>query len=531
MMNKIKLLIKHNWKSILSGVLIGTSYIPFPPWAIIFAYAPLWIQIVSEPNMSLKQAFARGWWTQFVLTLIGFHWIAFVSHEYGHIPWPVSAVILLLFASAMHLYIPLATLFSHWLRQRLNLHPVSLLFTLALSTSLFEVLWPSLFQWNLGYTLYGFHLPWAQLAEYVGILGLSCAIFLINALVAWCYFSRSKRSFIAVGLTAALILALIPVGLQLETAAQKSNGQFSILLVQPNIGNTEKYYAERGAGYIQYILDKDIEVTDRGLTQNPDVDLVAWAETAFPEFLNTHHYGRRYTTQLVSYIQKTKKNFYIGAYSKDGPGVKKPKDYNATFLLDENAQPLAEPYHKTHLLIFGEYAPFVETFPWIAKINPGGEGFGRGSGPTVFPFKNFWIGNQICYESLDPRFSAKLSLLGANVIFNVTNDSWFNPMQGPYFEARQHRDMTFARAIETRRPVVRITNTGYSSVALADGSILPQGPLFQEWAGRYEVKINTEAPVTFYARYGQWLIFVIICGLILSLWLGSKTDPTEVAPS
>ncbi|MGE5247985.1 MAG: hypothetical protein ACM3L8_06530 [Verrucomicrobiota bacterium] len=27
---------------LLSGLLIGTSYIPFPPWALAFCFVPLW---------------------------------------------------------------------------------------------------------------------------------------------------------------------------------------------------------------------------------------------------------------------------------------------------------------------------------------------------------------------------------------------------------------------------------------------------------------------------------------------------------
>jgi apolipoprotein N-acyltransferase len=510
---------KHYRLAILSGILIGTSYIPFPPWAILFAYVPLW-WILTSKELSLKQVFFQGWWTQFVLTLIGFYWIAFVAKEYGYLPWPVAILLLFLFAGFIHLYIPLAALSSQWLKLKLNLNRVSHVFLLAFLTSLLEIVWPSLFPWNLGYTLYSAHLPWAQLAEYIGFLGLSTAILAINALITWVYFSRSRTAYLTAAAVSLIVLALVPVSLNLKQQAQKTDTEFSVLLVQPNIGNVEKYYAERGAGYQQFILDRSLAVTEKGLAENPNVDLVAWAETAFTDFFNPYYYDKKYPSQLVSFIKKTQKSFYLGAYSKDPPEAKKRRDYNATFLVDENANPLSEPYHKTHLLIFGEYAPFVETFPWIAKINPGGEGFGRGSGPTVFPFKNFNIGNQICYESLSPSFSAKLSRIGADVIFNVTNDSWFNPVSGPHFEAQQHRDMTLARTIEVRRPVVRITNTGYTTVALADGTQMAQSPLFTEWAGQYTVRFLNKAPLTFYARYGEWLVILIIAIIFIILFLG-----------
>src|SRR5438445_11168542 len=73
--------------ALLSGILVGTSYIPFPPWALIFCYAPLWLSVtddqwlsvtddqrlsVTDEKTSVKKAFWAGWLPQFTLTLIGF---------------------------------------------------------------------------------------------------------------------------------------------------------------------------------------------------------------------------------------------------------------------------------------------------------------------------------------------------------------------------------------------------------------------------------------------------------------------------
>jgi len=30
------------WPAVASGVLLGTSFIPFPPWAVFFCFVPLW---------------------------------------------------------------------------------------------------------------------------------------------------------------------------------------------------------------------------------------------------------------------------------------------------------------------------------------------------------------------------------------------------------------------------------------------------------------------------------------------------------
>src|SRR5665213_2951249 len=82
---------------ILSGFFIGTSYIPLPPWAYLFAFVPLWIFWLKEP--SLIRVFIGGWVTQFVLTLLGFSWVAHTIHEFGHMPWPVAILGLIGFCS------------------------------------------------------------------------------------------------------------------------------------------------------------------------------------------------------------------------------------------------------------------------------------------------------------------------------------------------------------------------------------------------------------------------------------------------
>ena len=36
---------------LLSGALIGTSYIPFPPWALLFCHVPLWAFWLRETSV------------------------------------------------------------------------------------------------------------------------------------------------------------------------------------------------------------------------------------------------------------------------------------------------------------------------------------------------------------------------------------------------------------------------------------------------------------------------------------------------
>jgi apolipoprotein N-acyltransferase len=245
---------------------------------------------------------------------------------------------------------------------------------------------------------------------------------------------------------------------------------------------------------------------------------VVWPESAFPDFLDSFALSRPYPQQFLAFLHEIHRPILTGAYSEDPPGQQKRHEYNGIFVFDENGRMTDPPYHKTHLLIFGETLPFVEQFPWLAKYNPGGSGFGRGSGPSVLRMGNVLLGAQICYESLYPDFSRQLEQKGAQIIVNVTNDSWF----GPRFEPYQHLYMTLARGLETRRPLIRSTNTGISTVVLADGTVLEQSPKFQTWAGFFDVKYQTHPETTLFTRFGAWLGPALGAILILALLLGRQ---------
>jgi apolipoprotein N-acyltransferase len=141
------------------------------------------------------------------------------------------------------------------------------------------------------------------------------------------------------------------------------------------------------------------------------------------------------------------------------------------------------------------------------------------------------LGPQICLESIYPMFSASMARQGAEVLSNVTNDSWF----GNTFEPYQHMTMTLARAIENRRPLLRSTNTGITTVALADGTVLEKSPIGKEWVGYYRVPFKRNPPLAFYSRiagYAPWLALFIAVAIILVTALrpragkkpGKKTD-------
>ncbi|HSM00340.1 MAG TPA: apolipoprotein N-acyltransferase [Candidatus Limnocylindria bacterium] len=499
---------------ILSGILVGTSYIPFPPWALFFCLVPLWLFWLREG--SWKRVLFGGWLAQFVVTLVGFHWVAHTAHEFGHLPWPVAVIVLLLFCAVGHLFIPLTGLLWALFCTGRNFPRWAKLGLLPAATALCWHSSPMIFPWNLGYAWLWGRLPAYQLAEFAGFTGLSALTIALNLafLVAW----ENRKTLVGarvLGGALAFLLAVNALGWMRGRNLPPPDAIVRVLVVQANIGNLAKERAERGQVFREEILEKYFALTERGWA-NPEgsrPDFVLWPESAYPDTFFPGRMDSGNALTLREFLSRRAIPLATGARGFDEAAGKKT---NAFFLFDENGEAAGLPYHKSMLLAFGEYMPGARIFPALRRWFPRTADFARGNGPGVKPFRGLVLGPQICYEGLFPGFSRQLADQGAQVFVNVTNDSWFGTSAEPY----QHLAMTLARGIEFRRPVVRATNTGISTVMLADGTILDQSPLHREWFHRYDVPYRKDPPPTFYQKYGFLLlpiVLILAVGILLTI--------------
>lgn len=514
---------KYKWP-LLSGVIVGTSYIPLPPWGILFCYLPLWWWLINKAE-NRKEAFVAGWVTQFSLTLIGFHWIFYTANVYGQFPWYLSFLTLIAFCTLAHIYIAITSYCFFIFKEKCKTNLSQQLIFLVLAHSLAETFWPGIFPWNLGYTLLWAKLPMYHFADLIGFLGLSFFLFVFHFMFAKIYFSNKSVSSKAIQSTL-VVLGFVLLNLVGYLHGEKwkiTDKELNVLLVQGNIGNIEKFMAEKGRNFRTDILNKYISLSQKGLNENKNVDLLFWPESAIPEFLNTNYRLNKNQKRLSEFLSSIEKPVLTGAFSKDDSNPNPESSvYNALFLLDKEGKELAMPYHKTILLIFGEYLPLSETFPILLKLLPFIANFGRGPGPSILPLPmdatkgDFaLIGAQICYEGIFPDFSAGLAKNGAEILANVTNDSWY----GVPFEPYQNMVMTLARGIEVRRPVIRSTNTGISTSIDAYGNFANFSPMQTEWAGVNKIKYLNNPPKTIFTDWGKNFWMIILIAFILHILL------------
>ena len=114
-------------------------------------------------------------------------------------------------------------------------------------------------------------------------------------------------------------------------------------------------------------------------------------------------------------------------------------------------------------------------------------------------------------ESLFPAPSRQLTQEGAAALVTVANNAWF--FQSP--AAAQHLQMTRMRAVENRRTVIQVANTGLS------GMVDPFGRLTQATDLGSRATINADVQLrrlrSWYTRLGDWII--LASGLVIVVFV------------
>ena len=180
-------------------------------------------------------------------------------------------------------------------------------------------------------------------------------------------------------------------------------------------------------------------------------------------------------------------------------------------------------YHKNKLLPFGEGLPFGPLnkiiAPYLKDIM---SFFAKGDGPTLFKTKNgSYFTAAICYEILFTGLIRNYLNSFENrpdFIVNLTNDSWYGVTSEPY----HHLELSHWRAMEHYLPVVRMTNTGISSVLYPDGSESKRTGLYTQEILDINLQTPSVSVPTISQKWGTLtllLLFIPIFGLALILGL------------
>lgn len=184
--------------------------------------------------------------------------------------------------------------------------------------------------------------------------------------------------------------------------------------------------------------------------------------------------------------------------------------YNTALLVDATGRVQGR-YDKNYLLLFGEYMPFEQYFPFLRRYFPEAGAFRPGTEVEVFALGPMRMGIMVCYEDILPAFTRRLAGKDPNLLVNITNDAWF----GKTAEPSLHLLLATFRSIENRLTMVRSTNTGISAF------IDPLGRITQSTAIERPETLVEDVPLlqidTIYRRHGPLFAYatVVLSGLLV----------------
>lgn len=489
--------------AIAASALIAIPFL-FPslfPLAWI-AFVPLfWV----VEGAGLRHALLWGWLIGGIANLAGFYWLPYTIRVFGDLSYAVSVIVFFLYA----LLEALQFAFFALLVRMAGLGPLAL-FPALLWTAL-EFFFPLLFPWHLANTQANFS-TLIQSADLVGPYGTSFLLMWLNATIYAALFRGGgrRRAPLAAGaiLGVSVAAALVYGHLRLSTIAARMTAapKLALAAVQGNIDVGVKWDPAKLQRNLQ--IYRDLTKTITGAS------LVIWPETAVEAWLPEQ--SRQLPDDILPPLSGEVRDFIFGARSFRGdPNSREFAAFNSAFLADRGGK-LQGRYHKQVLLAFGEYIPFAELLSRIPGVPQIGS-FGRGDGPRTLTLSGgARVAPLICYEDLMPSLSRRfVAEQGAHLLVNLTNDAWYGRSAAPW----QHARMAQWRAIETRRSLVRVTNTGLTVVIDPRGSMVQSLPLF--------VSAILTAPValmegeTFYIRFGDWFAwgasFLALAALIARL--------------
>ncbi|WP_309400545.1 apolipoprotein N-acyltransferase [Cerasicoccus maritimus] len=317
----------------------------------------------------------------------------------------------------------------------------------------------------------------------------------------------------------ALALVFLSVWLYVRTIAKAQAREpiFNVAVVQPWIPADLKWTHE--------MVEENLS-TLRGLTEQasqltPKPDLILWPEAAPPYPMIRQDGDRNMEHWIQGGVDKVGVPLMTGALAEFPNG-----DWaNAIFLLEPENGLFDGYYSKRRLVPFGEYIPMRDALFFVKTVVPLDIDLKPGDHSRPLPLtvngKTWKVGALICYEDIFARLGREVAREGADFIAVLTNDGWYGEEAGAY----QHAAHSVLRAVETRRPVIRCGNHGWSGWIDEYGNVRdvltgPDGLIYARATKSFALSYDPvwQDQLTFYARYGDWVLWGGGCFLLGAIW-------------
>lgn len=371
---------------------------------------------------------------------------------------------------------------------------------------------------------------WVQWYEYTGFSGGSLWILLSNVFLFKIISTNKtiKELGKPIALFALFIIVPITLSYLMYFNYTEKGIPEQITIVQPNIDPyNEKFDGMTSEAQLQKLM----QIASTHLTSN--TTYLVGPETAIVNNIWENEMDQDYSIAMLdSFVNLyPKMNIVIGASTtymylpndkmsptkrKYGSTGKYYESYNTALQID-GVQPI-QIYHKSKLVPGVEKMPFPAFFKLFEgfAIEMGGTtgSLGMQDDREVFisKNKNTKVAPIICYESIYGDYVSEYVRNGANLLFIITNDGWWEDTPG----YKQHLAYAKLRAIENRRSIARSANTGISAFINQRGDISQPTAWWQEAVISETLFANSET--TLFTTTGDILgksaLFASALGLI-----------------
>lgn len=534
--------------AVVSGLLLAFGW-PTKgfPILLFFGFVPLLFaenKIIQTPNLKRKslKIFGLSYVSFLIWNGIGIWWLHY-AQEYAADGGLQNSWISYLFpVLANALLMSIVFQMYHWVKSKSgNSYGLAFFPAIWMSFEKFHLEWEMTWPWfNLGNGFANYH-QWIQWYEFTGTFGGTLWILIGNLIVfyfLYAYLNLKEKKYLHKLIIYTVLWIGIPIGTSywIYHSYEEKGEEVTALILQPALDPyTEKYTKDSFQ-----IVDELIQLTHQNMT--PEVQFIVAPETAFPgnapglnmDKLNSDFLLNRFQMSFNRYPQAS---FVSGVelmryypYEKLASPTASKFGNTDTWVDVTNSAIQISPkdsiqyYHKSKLVVGVEHFPYMKTLkPLLGDImlNFGGTVrthlTQKERSVFVNSLNNAVIAPIICYESIYGEFTTDYVKKGANVLFIMTNDSWWGNTDG-HRELLQFGNL---RAIETRRDIVRAANSGVSAFINQRGDIVSS--LSYEIKGTLTGKAKLNNEQTFYTQHGDYLarIALVLSGILMGYAIAS----------
>lgn len=534
-----------------SVVLLILSFPDFNLWPLAWVgFVPLMIGLARTPDA--RQAFLLSWAAAALFFYGTCYWLTHAMVHYGQIPRPLAYLLLIPGALIVGLFPALWGAAFVRLRFRFGLPRALLLAPFAWAACEWARLGVSGQLWNaVGYSQ-AYAPALIQPARWGGVYAVGFLILTVNAALAYVILKPSVRAFVmaavALALVALTVLLSAPFASHVDATTNEAGAV--VVAVQPNVSAT----FGRSPAETEALVNRHLIMSEQALSEwdekhsqlvNGAVPMDATAalppgvadagarlRQAIPRVVVWPESPMNFTYATDARFRETVSRFARAHHTSVLFNSLEPAPaggvYNSAVLVNKEGRLVAQ-YDKIRLLPFGEYVPLPRWLPltWpltgiVGEFTPGDKYPLMPLGDSAAPRAGVFI----CIESAFPGVARTFAKEDADVLINISNDGYL----GRTPVMRQHLANVVLRAVETGRPVVRVTNTGISALVTPRGEVLDETKGFEPGVRTWTVKRTASTERTFYTRHGD--AFAGFCAIIAlaslaTTFIGHQPGPLQ----